>query len=237
MAFAEKVNMRIIHILTVAAIPWVTLALAATAVSQQPFVGTITYDVAMSGKHLQLVATTSGSKLRQELLVADTLIPAYASVVIVDYASGDITTLMPITKRYAQRNFRKDDPPPERRGGAKPPPRLSADTLIASGRRETIAGVDCEIYVTSGGLEFDEYCLTTALGRIAALDSVAAHVDVTDGAVPPVLRIFKGAAIALSVRLSSGGSPVQMIATKIDRTPPPPTVFEPPPGYVRIPDP
>jgi hypothetical protein len=236
MTVAGTVNMRTFHIPTVTAIPWAMLVLAVTAASQQPFVGTITYDVTMKGKHIQLVATTSGTKLRQEVRVVDTLTPAYAYAVIVDYASGDIITLMPLTKRYAQRNFRNDDPPPGPRGGGVAPPRLWRDTLIATGRRETVAGVECEIYATSGGLEFDEYWLTTALGRIAVLDSVAAHVDVTNGALPPVMRIFKGAAIALRVRMSSADSPVEMIATKIDRTKPPPTVFEPPPGYVRIQD-
>jgi hypothetical protein len=138
-----------------------------------------------------------------------------------------------MTRRYATRELR----PLSASAANEPPPRTASDTLIATGRHETVAGVGCDVFVSGQpGVDGpDEYCLTTALGRVPGMDSTMASLDAPGAILSPIARMFRDRAIVLRMRWNSADPPVTMIATRIDRERPSRSVFAVPTGYAPAP--
>jgi len=220
-----------------------TLALSATlsprlAMSQSEFVGTIRYDVVNKDKHIGLILASDGKRVRQDLAPNDSVPGAYAFAYIVDAAKGDLTLLMPVTRRYRVIPFTGAGSP-QTSSPSGPQPQPVTPRLMATRRHERIAGVDCELFVDSpvGGLisdNVDEYCITSTLGKLSPLDSLISHSDSLSAAAP-VARIVMHGGIVLRMRLNSPDSPLTMVATKIDRASPSPSIFVVPDGYERFP--
>lgn len=220
-----------------AAVVCATVICASPATAQQPFIGTIHYNLENKGKHIQLVAATDGNRIREEFEFSDSLSSRNSVVTIVDYAARTAITLMPQRREYTERQLGRADSAasPSLLPNQMSSRRSRSDTLIATSRHETIAGVDCELYVT-GAVQSrpDEYCITTLLGSVGAVGGDAARLDSLGAEMSPVARMFRGRGIVLRLLWNSADPPTRMIATNIDRSMPPGSVFAVPPGYRRM---
>jgi hypothetical protein len=81
----------------------------------------------------------------------------------------------------------------------------------------------------------NEWCITTALGRLGVFDDELAAGNAMSGAA---MQLFKKGALVL--RMSYGASlgyPMTMIAKKVDRTSPPVSIFRIPDGYTELKNP
>src|SRR5206468_12512225 len=108
--------------------------------------------------------------------------------------------------------------------------------LEAAGRRERVAGVECDLFLMKTGSTPDEYCIATSLGSVAFVDTVLGRSSLSPGGAAPLERLFAHGGIVLRLRWNSADPAVTMIATSIDRRTPPATLFTVPAGYERIPD-
>ena len=70
------------------------------ALSQSEFVGTIHYDALNKGKHIDMVVTTDGVRLRYDVVPADSIRQGYGFTRIVDGAKRELTVLTPNTRHY-----------------------------------------------------------------------------------------------------------------------------------------
>lgn len=209
------------------------------AESQKTFIGTIHYDVVNKGKHIELTAATDGQRLRQDVLPRDSIASAYPFAMILDYPSRDVIWLMPLTHRYSRRHLDGADSGARASGGrgesagnARP---QAMRGFAATGRREHVAGVECELYTMETGSTPDEYCLTMKLGGVLVVDSLLRQSSLSAGGMAPAEQLFPPGAIVLRMRWNSADPPVTMTATTIDRTAPSPTLFTVPAGYELIP--
>jgi hypothetical protein len=179
-----------------------------------------------------MIVRSNGKKLREEMRAPGTTDEA-SSYQMIDGESGAVTVVIPAAKQYMVADFKK------LRGAAArgDSTRLSArDTLmdvVASGRKERIAGVECEVYVRKSR-PGDEWCMTAALGRVGAFDDELAAANAMSNPMKP----FRNGAIVLRMSIgTAAGHPVTMIATKIDRTMPAASVFRVPAGFVEMKNP
>ena len=161
---------------------------------------------------------------------------------IVDFATGDVTTVIPEAKSYISMNFKSlRAQMPEREELEK----ASSDALgeiSAKGRKETIAGLPCEVYVFTKRPD-DEWCITTSLGHVLGFDDQSGAAGVrnpmsVDPAMSRALSRFKDGALALRMTVrSNAGRPTMIVATKVDRTPPPASLFTVPSDYEQVKNP
>lgn len=201
----------------------------ATARAQKTFQGTITYAVDMGGRQLQLAVSTRGNKARQEMSMSGTPIFSEGTYQIFDFKKGDVTTVVPGMKRYMVANF---DAARAERDSARD---KFLGSVAATGRKETIAGVGCEVYVIQDR-PGDEWCITSALGYVVGFGGPQSSGGTP--AVSRLMRTFKGGAAVLRMRMNGpDGREFTMIATKIDRTARPKADFEIPVGYEEMQNP
>ena len=201
---------------------------------QKLFEGTITYEVTPgTGTPVELVLRSNGRKLREEMRAPGSSDQAN-SYQMLDGESGDLVVVIPAAKQYILHNFKQFRAARgERTDSSGSRAQLLLADLTAMGRKETVAGLTCEVYVRKSQ-PGDEWCLTTALGRFGVFDD-----EITAGnAMSAAMRPFRNGALVL--RMSTGaasGRPMTMVATTIDRTPPPASLFKLPAGYTELKNP
>lgn len=203
--------------------------LAPTLRAQKLFEGTITYQVTpASGTPVEMILRSNGKKLREDMRAPDTGDES-TSYQVIDGESGDVLVVIPAAKQYMLHNFKK-----LRTATGKTNDSTAAADLAPTGRKETIAGRTCEVYVRNDQ-PGNEWCITSALGRLGAFDDQLTSNDAMSGAA---MQLFKNGALVL--RMSYGaalGYPMTMVATKIDRSPPPTSIFKVPAGYTELKNP
>jgi hypothetical protein len=216
----------------------VLAAHASPARAQKAFEGTITYAIDMGERQMQLAISTRGSRVRQEMTMSGTPIFSEGTYQIFDFRTGDVTTVVPGMKRYMVVNRR----------AARAERDSARDRLLASvtatGRKETIAGLDCEVYVVQDR-PGDEWCITSELGHFLGFDGPASVARSGGGVSLPensalsrLMRTFKRGAALLRMRVTGpDGRDLTMTATKIDRTVRPKGDFEVPAGFAEMQDP
>lgn len=220
-------------------VPGAALALAgvgfaAPLAAQKLFEGTITYEVTPAGgTPVEMILRSNGRKLREDMRAPGSGNES-TTYQVIDGESGDVLVVIPAAKQYMLRNFKKLR---AESGGGRAADSSRANELLAdilaTGRKETIAGLTCEVYVRKSrpGME---WCLTTGLGRIGAMDDQLTGGNAMSHAMQPftngalVLRMTAGAA---------SGHPMTMIATKVDRATPPVSLFKVPAGFVELKNP
>lgn len=210
------------------------LGMAPALGAQKIFEGTIIYQVKPAGgTAVELVLRSNGRKLREDMRAPGSPDEAN-SYQILDGESGDITLVIPAARQYIAHNLEKLRASAGARADSSPSraTEILAD-VVATGRRETIAGLACDVYIrkTQPG---DEWCLTSVLGRFGALDGELVGANAMSGAMRP----FKDGALALRMTVgSASGRPTTMIATKVERMPPPASVFKVPDGFTELKNP
>jgi uncharacterized protein DUF4412 len=211
--------------------------------AQKQFEGTIAYDVTGSDRVSHVVISTRGKKVWQQGRRDDTPDVARDNYLLVDYDRGELMSVIPAMKRYMVVDFKKLRASVDESGSANSPTRLT--DVVATGRKERIAGVACELYsVTS--LPGSEWCITTELGSILGFDGQAV-ADGNDPRALPIpannttaslLRSLKKGALVLRMRIVDDfGRTSTVVATKIDRARPPASLFSIPSDFEEIQNP
>jgi len=205
---------------------------AANAAAQKPFEGTIAYDVAAGDKTMQMTVTSRGSKVRRDISMADAPEVSRGNYQMIDFKTGELTMVFPAMKRYmvmkmgGLRDAATD--------AAKDP---SAD-VESTGRAETIAGARCTVF-TMKSVPGSQWCITsTGAKDDAELGALISDSPASDGAMPGLLRGFLRGTVVLRARMiDRNGGVVTMVARKIDRAPPPASLFQMPGDFQEIKNP
>lgn len=201
--------------------------------AQKLFEGTITYQVTPAGgTPVEMIVRSNGRKLREDMRAPGTDDMA-SSYQMIDGESGDVVVVIPAAKQYMVANFKKLRAATSRGDSARSSADDALADVVATEKKETIAGVVCDVYVRKNQ-PGNEWCLTTALGRVGAFDDQLTGANAMSGAMKP----FRNGAVVL--RMSAGaasGHPMTMVATKIDRTAPPASLFKVPAGFVEMKNP
>jgi len=215
------------------------MAFATPAAAQKTFEGTITYDVSMRDKQMQISISSRGKLVRQDFLLPPDAPPEAETYQLFDYANGNVTTVLPGMKKYMVTNLktlrdalgasgeRRDDDVRKALGDIK-----------ATGRKETIAGLTCQVYVLDS-TPGDEWCITTGLGHFLYFEG-ASGVDLGSATSPlggksataDLMRTFKAGAVVLRMQMRSrNGDVMSMVASKFERSVPEATLFVLPASY------
>jgi hypothetical protein len=219
------------------------LALPSRAVAQKLFAGTITYDLDAQTAQAQIVVSARGRKIRQELHRADEPEVARDNFFIIDYDRGEIVSVFPAIQRYMVVSFKKlRGAIGVRDTSSENAEREGLGEIVATERRDTVAGVGCDVYTFKNASD-EEWCITTALGGLLSLQeqpgsgaSGESQVMLpTNLATTVLLRSFKQGALVLRMQTTDkGGRPISLVATKIDRSPPPERRLAIPSGYLEV---
>lgn len=195
--------------------------------AQRTFDGVVTYRSTVEGQPVEFVYMTRGSKVRQETVVPGESVGG-RSIVLYDYASGAITTLLPAQRRYTTSPLRA-----ARRGaqaGRRPSSPPTPGAVRATGRVETIAGMSCEVFVF--GADAGEACVATNQGHFIAMEGEAG-----DPGFAAFGRYFKDGALPLRFTFGATSShPMVFTATKVERRAVPDGLFQIPAGYTPVPN-
>src|SRR5437868_3309001 len=209
-----------------------TLIAAAGAVgpaaAQRTFDGTITYDVTMGDKQMDISISSRGRLVRQDFKLPADAPPEAQTYQLFDYENGTITTVFPGMKKYMVTNLKTLRG--AMGGGQSEESRddrmrkVLAD-VSPTQRREVIAGIGCQVYVLKSTPR-DEWCITTGLGHFLYFEG-ASGMDLGSGGSPlgggssmsGLMRTFKDGAVVLRMKMSErNGDSVTMVATRVDRT-------------------
>ena len=220
----------------------VTCAVSRNATAQRHFEGTITYDVNGGDRQMQMVIAARGKKVRQDARRDDVPEVSRGNYVIVDYDRNEVTSVVPAMKRYIVVDFKRIrdavgavDP------DASPAEKLAED-VVATGRKEQIAGVECMVYTVKSA-PGNEWCVTSELGGVFGFDGSAGAGGKDGGALPmptnaattAVMRTFKNGGLILRMQATDRtGRASTLVASKIDRTVPPASLFAIPAGFEEI---
>jgi len=213
--------------------------LASPSHAQRKFEGTLTYDIDIGGRQMIVVLSARGNKARQDVDMPGTSVVSKGTYQLVDYDKDNVITVVPAMKRFMVMDLKPlRDASGETRARRDSTRERMLGAMTATGRRESVAGVECEVY-TNTELPGDEWCITSALGYFRAFEGPRGASPMSPGAaVSPLMRTFKDGAVVLRLRMTGpDGNEVKMVATKIDRSPPPPKTFAIPAGFEEMQNP
>ncbi|HEY2375686.1 MAG TPA: DUF4412 domain-containing protein [Gemmatimonadaceae bacterium] len=214
------------------------VVITARAGAQKTFTGTITYDVTLSDKQMQISISSRDKLVRQDFVLPADAPPEAQTYQIFDYGNGNVTTVLPGMKKYMVTNLKTLRDAMGQRGDEHTDDvRKALEDIKPSHRQETIAGYTCDVY-TLKSTPRDEWCITTGLGHFLYFEGatdIDADSPATVGGNSPtasLMRTFKNGAVVLRMRMMSrNGETVSMVATKLDRTTPPATLFVRPASF------
>jgi len=204
--------------------------------AQKTFEGTISYDVDMGGTPMQLTLSSRGKRVRQDMEILGSNVVSRGTYQLIEYDKHSVVTVVPQMKRYMVADL------PTSRGQSDAARDSAREktwaSITATDRHETIAGVACRVYVLEER-PGDEWCITSALGHFLGLDGGSRATPFGGGpASTALMRNFRDGAVLLRMRMTGDdGRTISMIATKIDRTPPPTSKFSIPSGFEEMQNP
>ncbi|HKW48964.1 MAG TPA: DUF4412 domain-containing protein [Gemmatimonadaceae bacterium] len=210
---------------------------------QKLFEGSVRYDVVVDGKPSQFVITARNAKVRQDTSVPDSDGVVTTPYEVFDFQHGTITTISPSTKRFTRGaigSFRTSIGDPRSISDLRALERARLEDIEATGHRESVLGLRCEIYVlksTPGA----EWCITSELGHFLAFEGQQGQLPAGttaafqgDDRLPrtTTIKFRNGAAVLRMKMVAADGRQITMIATKIDHWSPSMDFFGVPPGFV-----
>jgi hypothetical protein len=213
-------------------------AFSMPAAGQKTFEGTITYDVTMSDKQVQISISSRGNLVRQDFLMPPGAPPEAETYQLFDYRNGNVTTVLPGMKKYMVTNLKTlRDAIGQSGEPNEDDVRKALADITSTHRKENITGITCEVYVLES-TPGDEWCITTGLGHFLYFEGATGGVA-TNGtplggssSTAGLMRTFKNGAVVLRMRMRSrSGETMSMVARSIDRTIPPATLFVLPASY------
>jgi hypothetical protein len=191
--------------------------------------GTVTWDMSAGGGSgvKTMVQTFHGSQERMEM-------PGGMGSILMDASSGTMTMLMNSQKMYTQMNV-ADIP-------QKSAPQSNGTVSVTKDGNETVAGIPCTDYKLTGmstTQDADAYEICAAPG-VPSMDpkfltngpmgASAGRMGLTPQVVS-VMQQLRGQGALKVYKISGGQKTVVMVATKVDRTPPDPSLFVVPKDY------
>jgi hypothetical protein len=215
----------------------IAAAFSTPAPAQKTFEGTISYDVTMSDKQVQISISSRGNLVRQDFKMPPGAPPEAETYQLFDYKNENVTTVLPGMKKYMVTNLKTlRDAIGQSGERSEDDVRKALADITSTHRKESIAGISCDVYVLKS-TPGDEWCITTGLGHFLYFEG-ATGVAGTNGplggssSTAGLMRTFKNGAVVLRMRMRSrSGETMSMIATSIDRTVPPATLFVLPASY------
>jgi hypothetical protein len=219
-----------------------TCVVPRTAAAQRHFEGTITYDVGGGDRQVQMVISARGKKVRQDARRDDMPEVSRGNYVIVDYDRNEVTSVVPAMKRYMVMDFKRIRAAIGEVDPASSPVQQLAEDVVATGRKERIAGVECAVYLVKSA-PGNEWCITTELGGVLGFDGSAGAGGKDGGALPmptnaattAVMRTFKNGALILRMQATDkAGRTNTLVASKIDRTVPSASLFAIPTDFEEV---
>jgi len=210
----------------------------AAAAGQQAFEGVVEYDMTGTGQVMHTIYYQKGPHVRTEMNVG-----GQAAAMIMDGATGTMTTIMPAQKMYMTMNFR------EMAGGLPQHARDSVHLpkITSTGRHETIAGHDCEhvLMTTEENHTQIDVCVARGMGfymsggaggRGASRDPWSSILNANDPRYAELRRQFASGFFPLKMEMKDEHGQVQMamVATKIDRRNLSDDLFRPPAGFTEM---
>jgi hypothetical protein len=221
----------------------ITSCVASVSVARAAeFEGVVAYKMAGKGGLGELTQMYKGMKTRTE--VSD---GKQTTAMIMDMTAGTMTVLMPPQKQYMVMDMKKmgqglggllgmGKKDSGSSGGAASMPKITA-----TGRKETIAGHECEYYVMGDKAE-TEVCSAKGLGMfmmgqspmgggasasLAALGAMSAN--------PDAVKLFADGFFPLKVvNVKGGKNEVVMEATRVEKKTLDASLFVPPPDYTEM---
>lgn len=218
-------------------------AVPRTARGQRLFEGSVRYDVAVDGTPRQFVITARDLKVREDTSVPDSAGVVTTPYQVFDYQHGIVITISPSAKRFTRAaisTFRESAGDPRSISELRALERARLADIEATGRKESVLGLRCEIYVlksTPGA----EWCITSELGHFLAFEGQQGQLPAgttaafqSDDKLPRTTTIkFRNGAAVLRMKMpTADGREITMIATKIDHLTPSMDFFGVPPGFV-----
>jgi hypothetical protein len=214
---------------------------AAHLAAAQPaaFEGVVAYKMMGSGKAAEMTQMYKGRKTRTE--VSD---GKQTTAMIMDMTAGTMTVLMPPQKQYMVMDMKKmgrglsgllgGKKESGSTGGAAMP------KITATGRKETIAGHECEYYVMGDKGE-TEVCSAKGLGMFMMGQSPMGGGPASLAALaamstnPDAVKLFGDGFFPLKVvNVKGGKSEVVMEATRVEKKTLDAALFVPPPDYTEM---
>ena len=213
---------------------------ASLALAQAGFEGVVAYKMAGNkGAATEMTQMYKGTKSRTEITSG-----AQSTAMIMDAVAGTMTILMPPQKQYMVMDMKnmggglagmlgkghKDSSS----GGGTPG---SLPKITATGRKETIAGHECEYYIMGDKQEM-EVCSAKGLGMFmmgqspmgGAMSSMASLAALATGS--DAAKLFADGFFPLKmVNTEHGKKEVVMEATRVEKKPLDASLFVPPPDY------
>ncbi len=235
--------MTIRSFITIAASALLLSGVSLGAAAQNTFSGTITFALrSESGQDGTLIETVSGNKVRLE--TTDAAHPTSRGAFIIDGGAKTFTVLMNAQQKYIVRTAAEVQAMAAGMGGAGQQANDAGGqvSVVNTGRTETVAGVSCQVYHVTGSnaQTSDDVCVAEGLGFLSGLSDMAASMKGMNGmgsmpALEHLGDLLKGGrGILKDTEIKNGQATVVLVATKIDRTPPPASAFVPPPGYTEL---
>lgn len=186
--------------------------------------GSVTYNMPNAAEGRTLVMHFHGSQEAVE-------IPGGMGTMIMDASTGTRTVLMHQQKMYMQMNA-TDMPQPTLNN--------KADLSMTKEGSETVAGIPCTDYKISGtNTAQDSYEICVAPG-VPSMDPkllMGGPMGARTGFNPQIASIMaqlRGQGALKVSKIDGANKTVILEATKVDRTPPDPTIFQIPPGYTKF---
>jgi Domain of unknown function (DUF4412) len=223
-----------------AAVVTVTFAAGPAVAQPASFEGVVAYKLTGKGAATEMTQMYKGTKSRTEVTSG-----AQSTAMIMDGASGTMTILMPPQKQYMVMDMKTMGQGlggllgkgSKGTGGSSAGTPGSIPKITATGRKETIAGHECEYYVMGDKGEA-EVCSAKGLGMFmmgqspmgGGASSLAALAAV--GSNPDAVKLFSDGFFPLKMISNEGGKKqVVLEATLVERKSLDASLFAPPPDY------
>jgi hypothetical protein len=203
------------------------------------FEGVVVYKMIGTGENMEMTQMYKGTKSRTELSSK-----GQSGAMIMDAATGTMTTLIAPQKMYMVMDFRKMGEALQGltggRGDAGKAAAGQAPSIKATGRTEMVAGYTCEWYVMGEKGE-SEVCAAKGIGIFmfgqspmgrgsSSMGSLAAL-----GSNAELMKTFKDGFFPLKMAQVKGGkTQVVMEATKVEKKSLDASLFVPPPDYTEM---
>jgi hypothetical protein len=205
------------------------LAVPATGVAAQAFEGVVTQKMSAGGMNAEMTVYVKGDKFRQDM--SGMGMPG--SAVVVDGSKNEIFMLMSEQKMY----MRVPAPPPRQGEGA-------AVQFTATGRKETIAGHECEHYTVKADNTDVDVCVATGLGVFYGTGGGnpmggrrgggGGGDGMSNAAMRELARQFKDGFFPLKIQSQTDRGPVSIEVTKIEKKAVSDDMFVIPEGFTEM---
>jgi len=176
------------------------LVAVAPASAQSAFQGVVKYRLTTEGRTVDVTYLTKGDRARSEMQM-----DGMAIAMLMDASATTMTTLMPSEKMYMTMDLSR------MRQQARPD--TAEQQFTATGRTETIAGHECEHYLT-GTAQNTDMCVATGLGYYLGGGAAGRRGPGSGGNSYGLPRPGDARAAAFRAKFSNGFFPLRLTVTE-----------------------